>query len=301
MIYKYITEIEKGELQNANVIPCINESGQRTLLFKNSSLKIIEFSYDTKHLIIKKNVVLNYDNKKYYFHLISCKDSTDYMDHNFDIIYEYVFKKIENPIDEDTFSELMFSIQNLFQKPSGDLNNIQIGTAGELITLLYFYNKGYKNILNDYHKNAYSKHDIEITETKKIEVKTTTKANRIHRFTHEQLHNLLYDIFVSSVILYTTEKGTSLFELFVEVLNKTNNFETKFSLHKMMNYCGIDTLNQGIVFSLKNSIRSVKLMNSKDLPQISTTIPQGVTNISYESACDLAKECKILDIINTNK
>ena len=108
MIYKYITEITEKEMNEMIIIPCLNDNGFRTLLIKNLTKKRIESNYDTKHLIIKKNITLYYDNQPYFFHLISCKENTNLMNYNFDIIYEYLFKKIEEPIEESTLSELLF-------------------------------------------------------------------------------------------------------------------------------------------------------------------------------------------------
>lgn len=290
MIYKYITEITEKEMNEMIIIPCLNDNGFRTLLIKNLTKKRIESNYDTKHLIIKKNITLYYDNQPYFFHLISCKENTNLMNYNFDIIYEYLFKKIEEPIDESTFSELLFSIQSLFEKPSDNLTSVQIGTAGELLTALHLYKSGYKGIFNNFHKNMFSKHDIEITDSLKIEVKTTTKETRTHRFSHNQIYDNFYDIYVSSVILYKTEKGTSLYDLFVELLNITDNYETRFSLYKLMNFCGVNNMNQGIVFSKENSMKSIKIINGINLPKINNDIPEGISNISYDVYCDLARQ-----------
>ena len=136
----------------------------------------------------------------------------------------------------------------------------------------------------------YSKHDIEITDSLKIEVKTTTKETRTHRFSHNQIYDNFYDIYVSSVILYKTEKGTSLYDLFVELLNITDNYETRFSLYKLMNFCGVNNMNQGIVFSKDNSMKSIKIINGINLPKINNDIPEGISNISYDVYCDLARQ-----------
>jgi len=293
MIYKYITEITEKEMNEMNIIPCLNDNGFRTLLIKNLTRKRIESNYDTKHLTIKKNITLYYENQPYFFHLISCKENTNLMNYNFDIIYEYLFKRIEEPIDENTFSELLFSIQSLFEKTSENLNQVQIGTAGELLTVLHLYNSGYKEIFNNLHKNVYSKHDIEITNSLKIEVKTTTKETRTHRFSHNQIYDNFYDIYVSSVMLFRTEKGISLYDLFIEILNITDNYEARFSLYKLMNFCGVNNMNQGIVFSKDNSIKSIKIINSLDLPKINNDIPHGISNVSYDVYCDLAKQQSI--------
>src|SRR5690606_2644644 len=147
------------DLRNRNVIPCINEEGNSSILIKNSKDKDNQTIYSTKYLTIKKNTVLMYEDKEYFFHIISCRDKTDYMEENFKIILEYLFGKLSLPISDEEFTDLLTSIQELFKKPSEDINTIQIGTAGELLTLLYIFDNGKEDILEKYHKKNNSKHD----------------------------------------------------------------------------------------------------------------------------------------------
>src|SRR5690606_38670450 len=114
-------EIDKETFKDTVVIPCINDDGFRTLLIKNSEPKRYPSSYTTKYLLIKRNVVLVNAEDEYFCHLISCRENSEFMNHNFDTIYEYLFKKIESPIDEYSFSDLMNSIEELFSKNSENL------------------------------------------------------------------------------------------------------------------------------------------------------------------------------------
>src|SRR5690554_6104891 len=111
--YKYITELEEFDLRNRIVIPCINEEGYSSILIKNSKDKDNQTIYSTKYLTIKKNTVLMYEDKEYFFHIISCRDKTDYMEENFKIILEYLFGKLSLPISDEEFTDLLTSIQEL--------------------------------------------------------------------------------------------------------------------------------------------------------------------------------------------
>ena len=284
--YKYLVDLDVDELNMKTVIPCLNEDGFRTLLIKSINQKRQTTTYSTKHLIIKKNVVLTHDSNDYYMHLISCRESNEYINHNFDLIYNYLFKKIENGIDENEFSDLLLSIEELFSKATDNIENLQVGIAGELLTLLLFYKNGYPNLVESYHKNAYSKHDIEIDEKKKIEVKTTAKESRIHSFSHKQLVSGDNDVFVSSVLLSKVEKGMSLYQLFQELMSFVISYETSFSLRKMMNYCNVDITSQGVVFDYDISLESIRIIKACDIPHISIEIPKGVSNVYYDSNCD---------------
>ena len=298
IVFKYITEIEEFDLENRIVIPCLNEEGYRTLLIKNSKDKTLQTTFTTKHLLIKKNMVLESNRKEYYVHIITCREKSDYMDNNFNIIFEYLFDKLVVPISDDEFSELITSIQELFKQNTENLNSVQVGTTGELMTLLYLYRGGMKDIFNKYHKSQFSKHDIELDGINKIEVKSTTKDYRIHRFSHDQLNNKLLNIFISSVKVEVVENGLSLYELFIKVLAKISDPEVKFQYRKLMNYCGIDIFNQGIKFNYDESLSNVKLMNSKEVPQLKGDFPEGIANIVYDSICDMAPEIMLPDFIN---
>lgn len=296
--YNYITEIDKETFNKQVVIPCINNDGYRTILIKNKITNMHMSSYTTKYLLIKKNVVLTKDGEDYFCHIISCKYFDPYINRNFDVINDYIFNKIENPIDEYEFSELLSSIEQLFRKAPEDVENQQVGITGELLTLLYFYNQGHKDIINNYHKDFFSRHDIEISDKKKVEVKTTLDEKRIHKFNHDQLNNRSFDIYISSVKLFKSEKGMSLYQLFIDVIEKTTSHDTKFLLFKLMNYCNVDESTQGIIFSFENSISSVKLIRSSDIPQIVTEIPKGVSRISYYSDCEFVDEISISEILS---
>lgn len=294
--YKYITDITKKDFEKLIVIPCINNEGFRTIIIKNSLKKDYPGPYSTRYLNIKKNITLTNNGELYYVHLISCKESNEYLNRCFDIIYEYLFKKIDAPINELEFSELINTIEELFGKASQNIEQIQIGTAGELITLMYLYEKGFKNIFDKYHKNSYSKHDIEINERTKIEVKTTVKEGRIHRFSHSQLNDDNMEVFISSVRLFTVENGMTLYQLFRKVIEISSNYETTFSLRKIMNYCNLDVTNQGIVFNYDESFNNVKLMRREDLPRFIESIPNGIINLSYDVICDLVPESFINEL-----
>lgn len=297
-IYKYIADIDRLTFENTVVIPCLNDEGYKTILIKNSEKKSHISSYSTKHLLIKRNVVLINDEYEYHCHVISCKESTTFMNNNFDVLYEYLFKKLDMPIDEFEFSNIIISIEELFTKNTVNVEKTQIGIAGELLTLLYFYVNGYKEIFDVYHKNVFSRHDIEFNTKVKLEVKTTVSEKRIHHFSHSQLRNKNFDIFISSVKLIRVEKGDTLYDLFMQMIDISKNYETRFWMHKLMNFCCVDNLNQGITFSIDSSLDNICLLRAEDIPQIGIDQISGVSNISYDSDCEFARKVSIRDFLS---
>jgi hypothetical protein len=95
------------------------------------------------------------------------------------------------------------------------------------------------------------------------------------------------------VILSTVENGMSLYQLFQKILSVAISFETVFSLRKMMNYCSVDITSQGVVFDYDISIGSIKIINSTDVPHIIGDIPDGISNLSYDSNCDFVQSINL--------
>lgn len=287
--YKYITDIDEATFKTKVVIPCINEDGKRTLLIKNKESKRHTSSYKTKQLLIKRNSVLFNAENEYFCHIISCSENNVFMNRNFDIMYNYVFKKFDEPIDEFEFSDLIISIEELFSRTKEDVRSLQIGIAGELLTLLFFVENGHPEILNNYHKNNFSKHDIEISQKKKLEVKTTSKESRIHSFSHSQLVNPTLEIFLSSVVLPLMENGFTLFDLYEKVMTLTNNYEVVFTLQKSRNYCLVNEDERGIEFSLELGLSNVLLCRAESVPQLREEVPPGVSSVRYDSVCEFVE------------
>ena len=298
--YKYITDLSISELNSHIVIPCLNEEGYKTLLLRNAKQKRIQSVYQTKKLLIKRNSVLVLNGNEFFFHIVICKEQTEFMNRNFDIIYDYLFKKLESEIDEYELSELLFSIEDLFAKSSENIELLQIGTAGELLTLMLFIERGYLEILHVYHRNNFSKHDIEFSNKYKLEIKTTLNEKRIHRFSHTQLTSNDKKIHIASVVLSLVENGLSLYQLFLKIIEKIDDYEIAFSIKKLMNFVSIDSSNQGIVFDYKNSIDSIRIIDSNHVPKINCELPDGITNVHYDSDCSFSESTtlsKYLEII----
>ena len=72
------------------------------------------------------------------------------------------------------------------------------------------------------------KFDFTLTEKKRIEIKSTLKANRTHHFKHDQLLSELYDIRVVSIMLRRSDVGISLGDL-IEKINE--EYFTHITVH----------------------------------------------------------------------
>lgn len=284
---KYITDLTREEVNSSNVIKCLNKDGKLCILIKNSICKKTSYIYQTDNLMANFDNVLFLDGEEVYCHIINLKDySTD--GEQFEILYDYVFKKIENPISANELIVLLKSIEELFKiSPEKDITQFQIGVYGELLTIYYFYELGYTKIVEKYHDNFYSKHDVEINDKLRFEIKTTAKEKRIHTFKHNQLVRNDVKVYVCSILLEISKEGKSLYSLFKSILNFYSNPDSILSLRKLMRKCNVSNDNQGIIVSFEKAINDLKLFNSEDLPHLPFEIPNGVSNVSYDVDCEL--------------
>lgn len=296
--FKYISSISKNDIDSNIVIPCIDEQGYHAILIKNSILKEVSTKYSTDNLNVQIDTVLHFENNGYYFHIITATKNDMYSISQFEVIYEYIFKKISNPISGNELNILITSIEDYFRTtPEKDLFSLQVGVFGELFTIKYLYESGYKNIIEKYHDNFYSKHDVEIDENNRIEIKSTVLEKRIHTFKHNQIFRDDINVYVSSVMLEQSKEGLSLFDLFQEVIGLYDNPDSILGLQKLMKRCGVGEENVGLKFAESKAYNDLKVYDAKTLPKINVPAPDGVTNIKYDVDCAIAEALNIDDFI----
>lgn len=295
---KYFGNLTEQEFQNNPVLAFTSEEGKPCILIRNSKDKTVTKESVTDNLEYRVNTIICRGDKNYYFHLIICKNDEDFAVEQFETAYKYLFQKIKNPQEDIELLKLISSLEELFKiTPDKDKTLLHIGVYGELVFLQFLYNNGYKKILEKYHSNFFSKHDIEVDSRKRIEIKTTTKEARIHMFKHEQICRKDIDVYVGSVLLERSEQGKSLYDLFVETMALINNPEDKLDLAKLKGLCGVSVNHKGPSFSYERALRNIKIMRANDLPHLEIEKFDGVSNISYNVECSLADEVTISDFI----
>lgn len=302
-IYKYIADISHEDLDKQIVIPCINESGFRCILIKNKRNKKVEQDIGTNNLSIKENKVLILEGDEYYFHIICSTHADEISNQKFDVVYNYVFKKIVEPIDDNEITSLVSSLEEYFQLSAGkDSKKKQVGLFGELLFVKDVYDLGFQSISFKYHKDFYSKHDIEISDKLRIEIKTSLGDKRIHRFNQEQISRNDIKVLVASILLEESQEGISLWDLFCQSKDIFPNIDEVFSIEKFLKECGVDKTNKGITVSLQEAVESIKIFDAKYLPKIpQERVPNGISNIEYDSDCSLAQDVPMNEFLNIIK
>lgn len=300
--FKYISNIEEDELKENFVISCVNENLMPCILIKNAELKTIVTQFSTDNLEVKLNSVLVLHDNEYYFHIITSKRNDDFANKQFEIVFDYIFNKLDHPVDEDGLNQLFGSIEEFFRiTPISENRTIQIGLFGELLTVKKLYDAGYREIIEKYHKDFFMKHDVEINAAIRLEIKTTTSSLRVHNFRHDQIRRHDTYVYVSSVLLEESQEGLSLYDLCNQIINITNQPDIIFSIYKTMKWLGINEENQGLRFSEKLALNNITFFDARKLPQINIDTIQGVSDIAYKVDCSFTESVTLEEIIQIFK
>ena len=125
---KYIGEYTEQELNDKNVFLCRNDDGFLCILIKNEINKQIVAPFHTDNLEVKLNSTLLNNGNPYYFHIINSKNNDYYGKIQFEIIFDYLFSKITNPIKDFELSSLITSLEDYFKTtPDKDFRMLQNG------------------------------------------------------------------------------------------------------------------------------------------------------------------------------
>lgn len=289
--FKYIAELKEEEFETQTVLPFTNEEGRPCVLIRNAIEKQNVLSGATDNLEYRLNTVVTHNEKRYFFHIVSCTKDDGYSKEQFSIAYTYLFKSIKEPKSDFEIGSLINSLEQLFKiTPEKDRFKLHLGVYGELLFLNYMLEHGCSDIISSYHSNFFSKHDIEIDRLNRIEIKTTVGGKRIHHFSHDQIFRKDVNVYVVSNILEESEEGVSLNELFEKVISKIINAKALLWFGQLKGFCGISSSNPGPSFSYDKAISDLRVFNSKALPHLEVEVTKGISNISYDVDCATAEE-----------
>ena len=152
------------------------------------------------------------------------------------------------------------------------------GLWAELFTILYIKNKYDINISCYWHNDNYNKYDFSFSENLKLEVKSTKKEIREHRFSHEQLYTD-YDVVISSVQLRKDDNGYTVLDLYSQVEDLfASKYDLLTKIEKEIRKLDKDNLDK-YDFSFSNN--NTKFYLNKEIPHLDIMEPDGVHGTEY--------------------
>ena len=113
--FKYISTLSEEDVENNIVIACTDEEGRRTIVIRNSAQKTTTTKMATDNLIIQGDAVLALNGKNFYCHIISAISNDYFSNEQFEVVYEYIFKKMTEPISSTALLSLINSLEELFK------------------------------------------------------------------------------------------------------------------------------------------------------------------------------------------
>lgn len=245
--------------------------------------KLISLSQSTKYLKVFLNTVFDvtFDEKteKRNLSLIMLK----YCGIEFLEIFIRLTTTIDSELSDQELLNYFLNLKNLFSNDSKKSIKELQGLYGELFSMTYLKKRFGIDISRFYQSEDKRKFDFSVSDTKKIEIKTTTLPTRIHRFKLEQLNVLRYDIVVFSIMLQKDDCGMSLADLIIETKQLFSN-NLKLMLH-------IESMIKNIDDEILDTIRynrqfvegNIKLFKAIDIPRIQEKTADGVFNVEFDS------------------
>lgn len=269
-IFKKVNDSFWGKDFNGNIV--------FGLLSRENSKTIIE---STKNLSLLLNIECEIEDNKNksreYLNLLVLKNKT-----LLDLFISLTTVFVKNETNY-SFLKFFLHLKELFSIDSKAQTSELQGLFGELFVLYYFKSTLNLDISDFYQSTNKMKFDFSISDTKKIEVKTTLKQERIHHFKNEQLNNLRYDIKIISLMLQKDDKGLSLLNLIQSCKNLfSNSLTTLLNIEKIVRTCEISDLD-AIAFNEKHLIDNLRIFDSIEIPKIKEKTDAGIFNIEFDS------------------
>lgn len=268
--FKKVNDAFWGKNLNGNVVFGLSS--------KDNSKTIIE---STKHLSLLLNIECEIDDNnevsRERLNLLILK-SESLLDLFINLTTVFIINKTNY-----SFLNFFLQLKELFSIEGKVQNSELQGLFGELFVIHYFKQVLNLDISNFYQSTNKMKFDFSISETKKIEIKTTLKQERVHHFKNEQLNNLRYDIKIISLMMQKDDKGLSLLSLIERCKNIfSNNLSMLLNIEKIVKACDISDL-ETIIFNENHLKDNLKIYDSTEVPKIKEKTEEGIFNIEFDS------------------
>jgi len=262
----------------------VTKEGYVLFAKESHNKKIRTVSQQTKKLFLGTNMICKISNQTghqiEHFDVLMCQDMG--------VASVFAFLHLALVYTEDdndssiSIRDLFDSLRNMFaNKQKLPMLELQ-GLFAELYLIDFIQNE-IPNIANYWQSMDKMKFDFSITESKKIEVKSSTNDSRIHKFRHEQLVSDIYETWIVSVMLRKDDKGLSLYELVERVKNNhSSNLKIHSKLAELLFNYSVDELDS-IKFNEYYIQKNLGFYKTDDIPKFPDKQPRGVFNTEYDS------------------
>lgn len=158
-------------------------------------------------------------------------------------------------------------------------DNELLGLYGELFTICDFSKY---DLASCWQSTDRMKYDFSVSESVKIEVKSTLNPQRVHRFKHDQVIAAGCDVYVVSYLLRPDDEGVSLYELIGKGRELcADNPKKILKLQRVIKNTGSERL-QHFTFNQDFTRQQRRIYHSVSLPHFEEEVPEGVSGVEYD-------------------
>jgi hypothetical protein len=240
------------------------------------------------------NIIEQEKNSNDIFTIVLLKTLNRDLQQYFTDVFSIILQQLEPiPSEINLYREVRKVIDLFSSISSPPLKSVQ-GLWAELLVIDKALNPEY--LINAWHISQSDKYDFNDSKDK-IEVKSTSKSKRIHRFSIEQLNNNPgSDLLIASIFVIETGSGISVLKLRDNINSKISDIKMKLRLNEMI-YKTIgneyEKLSE-IFFDYQQGSDSLSFYEIINIPRIHiNAIPVQVSNVTFD--CDLTNVPAILE------
>jgi hypothetical protein len=257
-------------------VKCNDSEKTRSL---DCNLEFISVQFDRECILLLNNK----KKEKGKYTVISLKsDSVDLQEYFLNVVFLVIRKFTDVPSLKEVKIEVEKLI-NLFSKLSKPPSKTIQGLWAEIFVIEQASDPDY--IAQSWHKNAHDKFDFN-DGADKIEVKSTSRSNRTHSFSIEQLNpNKGSDLIVVSLFTVETGMGMSIFDLLDFLEQKIKDKDLLLRINDII----AQTLGKefekafDLFFDYQLALDSVQYYYGEDIPSIDiSVIPEKVSNVRFD-------------------
>lgn len=252
------------------------ESPYKSAMIKTEKLLI---SFSIKYQLIIDGIM----NKEGLFHSIFCLSNSHEDNATMLNVMESILQDSAVKLTPESLESIFYSLLSLFKvSPSSDLNSERQGLWAEL-----FFMKtsgGFKSWASKWHSDPFRLYDFSM-DNRKIEVKSTTRQERIHTFYHRQVFpQSSEDVTIASLLLREDDAGLSLKDLISEARQNLNGTQDYIKLEKAIIRAGMTELNEtGPRYIESEAGQELAWFRVSDVPRFQSEEPIGVSGTHYKS------------------
>ena len=215
-------------------------------------------------------------------HALRCETSDLADMETFLLLAEAFLTRQEAGVDRHALTSFFRSLVRLFAvTPAKDLQAERRGLWGELFMMSHV--QGFRFWAPFWHNEVTRRFDFSCGRNR-VEVKITTRPERMHHFSHRQIYAIEGDeIVISSIVAAEDDSGLSLRELIGDCRSALIGTVDYLKLEKAVRQAGMESSTEsGPVINAAEAEEGLAWFRSIDIPHFRVPEPAGVTETRYK-------------------